>query len=197
MHHNELTFQACSSRERPVRWRTRQRLTMLQICCSFIHYSQLVLAAVIQHHGESWCSGSACISWEPSVLSRDVDANEVDGLCTCDRSRLVSRHSLQKPKFHYTDFPWRPRQTRDVPFSPNSITPTSPKFPRPGSRHSGILAIADIHSTTSASIYNMGVECDRQTDRQPGSIVDESPNSEHRRMRWEAQGTSPKNLEKF
>jgi len=32
-----------------------------------------------------------------------------------------------KPKFHYADFPvtsaTSPRQTRDVPFSPNSITP--------------------------------------------------------------------------
>ena len=39
---------------------------------------------------------------------------------------------------------WRPRQTRDVPFSPNSITPTSPKLPRPekfpGSRRNGIWA---------------------------------------------------------
>jgi len=34
------------------------------------------------------------------------------------------------PKFHYADFPvmsaTSPRQTRDVPFSPDSITPTSP-----------------------------------------------------------------------
>jgi len=37
-----------------------------------------------------------------------------------------------KPKFHYADFPMTsatsPQQTRDVPFSPNSITPTSPKL---------------------------------------------------------------------
>ena len=51
-----------------------------------------------------------------------------------------------QPKFHYTDFPVRsatsPRQTRDAPFSPNSITPTFPKLPRTGkfrgSRRNGI-----------------------------------------------------------
>jgi len=41
-----------------------------------------------------------------------------------------------KPKFHYADFPvtsaTSPRQTRDVPFSPNSTTATSPKLPRTG-----------------------------------------------------------------
>ena len=39
------------------------------------------------------------------------------------------------------------RQTRDVPFSPNSITPTSRNFPvsrtLQESRHSGIWALAD------------------------------------------------------
>ena len=44
--------------------------------------------------------------------------------------------------------PWRPRQTRDVPFSPNSITPTSPKLPRPGkfrgSRRNRIWAKWDV-----------------------------------------------------
>jgi len=35
-----------------------------------------------------------------------------------------------KPKFHYADFrvTTSPRRTRDVPFSPHSITPTSPKL---------------------------------------------------------------------
>ena len=66
-------------------------------------------------------------------------------------------HWLLKPKFHYADFrvtsATSPRQTRDVPFSPDSIylfiikivlevqkkkkiTPTSQNFP--GNRHSGI-----------------------------------------------------------
>jgi len=44
--------------------------------------------------------------------------------------------------------PLRPRQTRDVPFSPNSITPTSPKLPRVekfrGSRRNGICAKGDV-----------------------------------------------------
>ena len=39
-------------------------------------------------------------------------------------------HDVLKPKFHYADFPVKSatstRQTRDVLFSPNSITPTSP-----------------------------------------------------------------------
>jgi len=47
----------------------------------------------------------------------------------CDNSSV-------KPKSHYTDFPVTSatslRQTRDVPFSPNSITPIFPKLPRPG-----------------------------------------------------------------
>ena len=46
--------------------------------------------------------------------------------------------SLVKPKFHYADFPvtsaTSPRQTGAVPFSPNSITPTSPKLPHGTSR---------------------------------------------------------------
>jgi len=60
-----------------------------------------------------------------------------------------------KPKFRYADFSvtsaTSPRQTRDVPFSQNSITPIFPKLPRKGdvkgllltslgSRHSGIWA---------------------------------------------------------
>jgi len=53
----------------------------------------------------------------------------------------------------YADFPvtsaTSPRQTRDIPFSPNSITPTSPKLPRPwkfrGSRRNGIWALSWPH----------------------------------------------------
>ena len=59
---------------------------------------------------------------------------------------------LFKPKFHYADFPVTsaasPRQTRDVPFSPNSITPTSSKLPLTGtfrgSRRDGIWAKWDV-----------------------------------------------------
>ena len=51
-----------------------------------------------------------------------------------------------KPKFHYIDFPvtsaTSPRQTRDVPFSPNSITATSPKLPRTGT--SRVLRHAEV-----------------------------------------------------
>ena len=43
---------------------------------------------------------------------------------------------------------WRPRQTRDVPFSPNSITPTIQKLPQrgkfPGSWRNGIWAKGDV-----------------------------------------------------
>jgi len=63
-----------------------------------------------------------------------------------------------KPKFHYADFPVTSttslQQTCDVPFIPNSITPTSPKLPvcvsvmelglkgtSRGSRRSGIWAL--------------------------------------------------------
>jgi len=49
---------------------------------------------------------------------------------------VVCVFSLLKPKFHYVDFPvtsaTSPQQTRDVPFRPNSITPTSPKLSRMG-----------------------------------------------------------------
>jgi len=42
-------------------------------------------------------------------------------------------YALFKPKFHYVDFPvtstTSPQQTRDVPFSPNSITSISRNFP--------------------------------------------------------------------
>jgi len=68
-----------------------------------------------------------------------------------------------KPKFHYADFPvtsaTSPRQTRDVPFSPNSIKPTLDFGIRPkgdvtslsptsrGSRHSGIWALQNCTET--------------------------------------------------
>jgi len=52
----------------------------------------------------------------------------------CTMLRYIELRCVVKPKFHYTDFPvtsaTSPRQTRDVPFSPNFITPTSPKLPR-------------------------------------------------------------------
>ena len=61
-------------------------------------------------------------------------------------------NGVVKRKFHYADFPvtsaTSPLQTRDVPFSPNSITPTSPKLPRTGkfleSRRDGSCAKGDV-----------------------------------------------------
>ena len=52
-----------------------------------------------------------------------------------------------KPKFHYADFPvtseTSPRQTCDVPFSPNYVTPTSRNFPRRESfRKVGVTEVA-------------------------------------------------------
>jgi len=53
-----------------------------------------------------------------------------------------SRRDSYKPKFHYADFPvtsaTSPRQTRDVSFSPYSITPISRTGKFRGSRRSGI-----------------------------------------------------------
>ena len=60
--------------------------------------------------------------------------------------------------------PRRLRQTRDVPFSPNSITPTSPKRPRTGkfrgSRRNGIWAkgdVTDLSRTCRARHGEVGV----------------------------------------
>jgi len=63
------------------------------------------------------------------------------------------------PIFHYADFhvtsATSPRRTRDVPFSPNSITPTSPKLPRPGkfqgSQRNGIWAKGDVTGLSRTS----------------------------------------------
>jgi len=59
--------------------------------------------------------------------------------------------------------PWRPRQTRDVPFSRNSITPTSPKLPQMGkfwgSQRNGISAKGDITGLlqTSGGNWHSGI----------------------------------------
>jgi len=91
------------------------------------------------------CSGSK----HPDLCGRCIRVSEVVRVvqagcwCWCLYCRLVR---TVKPKFHYTDLPvtsaTSPRQTHDVPFSPNSITPTSTKLPRTGevsgNRYSGI-----------------------------------------------------------
>ena len=67
-------------------------------------------------------------------------------LCVHPTCELWLRYWFLKPKFNYADFPvtsaTTPRQTRDVPFSPNVITPTCPKLPCSGkfrgSRRNGI-----------------------------------------------------------
>ena len=69
--------------------------------------------------------------------------------------------------------PWRPRQTRDVPFSPNSITPTSPKLPPMwkvrGSRRNGIWAKGDVTGLSRTCRGRHGevgkVEFDLQLER--------------------------------
>jgi len=59
-------------------------------------------------------------------------------------AEVCSHHSLS-PNCTMPTPPWSPRQTRDVPFSPNSITPTSPKLLRlrkfRESRRNGIWAL--------------------------------------------------------
>jgi len=64
-----------------------------------------------------------------------------------------------KPKFHYANFPMTSvtslRQTRDVLFSPNFITPTSPKLSWMGkfrgSQHNGIWAKGDVTGLSQTS----------------------------------------------
>jgi len=87
-------------------------------------------------------------------------------ICRATKCRDSEQHCCQfasssrhKPKFHYGDFPvttaTSPRQTRDVPFSPNSITPTSPKLPRAGkfrgSRRNEIWAKGDVTGLSQTS----------------------------------------------
>jgi len=63
--------------------------------------------------------------------------------------------SFVKPKFHSADFPvtsaTSPRQTRDVPFSPNSITPTFPETSPCRGRH-GEVGIVEF-GLNAASVF--------------------------------------------
>jgi len=79
---------------------------------------------------------SAAGSRHTAVGSADRQVRAVARKQPC-RRYCYNRSRPLKPKFHYADFPvmsttslW---QTRDNPFSPNSITPTSPKLPIQGS----------------------------------------------------------------
>jgi len=74
-----------------------------------------------------------------------------------------SRLHAVKPKLHYADFPVTsaisPRQTRDVPFSPNSITPTSPKLSRPGSfGEVGVMEFGLNSATAAAAADSQSID---------------------------------------
>jgi len=85
-----------------------------------------------------------CPSWS---------SNESDAL---RRLRADSRPNSTMPTS-----PWRRRRTHDVPFSPDSITPTSPKLLRTGkfrgSRRNGIWAKGDVTANGKVSIVEFGL----------------------------------------
>jgi len=86
------------------------------------------------------CSGAAPLTRQSSPV-----AERPSGVGWPRRTRLssVTRWRL-KPTFPYDDFPVTSATTRDVPFSPNSITPTSPSEKCRGSRRNEIWANGDI-----------------------------------------------------